>query len=996
MASAAGRKKSIVSTQGLQIDTPVANNTLLNKAASSSTSLYQQCSSLRSRLMRIRGFPHYFSLISSDDSRRSTDPVTQLWDLFSIGIPLCYIFDQLSAEEGFAKINHSQFDPDKYEANPDRVKKHAIALFAMQVRNEKVMDRIPGCEPFTVTDLWNRDSTDGLVKVVNTVTAIVEHLPEDAFDNSPPSPTLGSHDSMDTLVGEVPLPPATAQEAARNNIVREMVETERKYVQDLEVMQKYANALAQGNIIDQDTIHLLFPNLNKLVNFQRKFLIRFESAAELSWQDQRWGQLFLDNEDEFIVYEPYCANYTNASELMLANEQALSELNHMINVKGELPAFLIKPVQRVCKYPLLLDSLVKATSVASYPHFEELKRGSDAAKRIADKINEAQRRAENEQTVRNLRERIEDWKGHHLENFGDLLLDDIFVVTKSDIDREYHVFLFEKIILCCKEALPPQVNGARKVNKTNSILKKQAGVPPTPGPATQPTRKNTPLLLKGRIFLGNVTQAVPMSPRNSMPASAVPTHYPLAVWWKGDDDLEFFTLRCRREDQMRQWESAINRLIKESAQRRALDRVSHGISRVAALGQNSTNPAPVHRQPNHPFPQQPPLLQPSQQLPPPHHVYSNYNHSNSLTHNGRGIRNSPYGSEEQVSSSLSSSYGHSYPAHDGFDFEPEGDEDDYEDYPPTNYPSGRGTPMGNRRHNNAMSLPAEREPAIVPERPRAHTEDVNGPVMAQWRNNGMAPPPLPSGSHPRSQSIRGNPAYPSETYTNGAPKQRPALRSQFSSTRLKATYDANGDYRSATPDYRNGNAHTPVPSQPTSRSRSASQPSAYVPKSVPPPLPASTQWNRDRANTSSANKRGSGSSQSTGDSSEYSPNSSSPITPYGSSESSLAGVGIRPSRSQGFDNAVHHHAAPSPQVKVKVHFHEDIFVIQVPRHTEYDELVEKVGRKIRLCGPRRDDGPLRVKYVDEDGDMVSLGSTEDVQMAFEQWRPGGQVTLYVT
>jgi hypothetical protein len=28
-------------------------------------------------------------------------------------------------------------------------------------------------------------------------------------------------------------------------------------------------------------------------------------------------------EEEFVVYEPYCANYTNASELMLMEEQNL-------------------------------------------------------------------------------------------------------------------------------------------------------------------------------------------------------------------------------------------------------------------------------------------------------------------------------------------------------------------------------------------------------------------------------------------------------------------------------------------------------------------------------------------------------------------------------------------------------------------------------------------------------------------------------------------------
>ncbi|KAJ7725854.1 hypothetical protein DFH07DRAFT_248202 [Mycena maculata] len=953
--STAGRKKSIISTAGLPVDSPIQNNTLLNKAASQSVSLYQRCSALRGRLMQIRGFPFYFSL-ASPDTRQSTDPVTQLWDLFSLGVPLCYIFDQLPEDQGFNKINHSEFNEEQYDANPDRAKKHAIALFAMQIRTDKVKNSIPNCELFTVTDLFDRNSTDGLVKVVETVTAIVEHLPADAFELTPQSPSDPSF-----------VPPANAQEAARNNIIREMVETERKYVQDLEIMQKYATALSQSNLIDQDTIHLLFPNLNKLLNFQRRFLIRLEGIAELPWQDQRWGQQFLQAEEEFSVYEPYCANYTNATELMLANEQNLAALNHLINVKGELPAFLIKPIQRVCKYPLLLDSLIKASSAAGYQHYDELKHGSEAAKRITDKINEAQRRAENDQTVKSLHTRVDDWKGHHLENFGELLLDDIFVVTKSDIDREYHVFLFEKIILCCKEALGAPPNG-RKVSKSNSILKKQSAPPALslPGGVGQPQKKNTPLLLKGRIFLGNVTQAVPVSPRNST-SSAVPTQYPLAVWWKGDDDLEFFTLRCRREDQMRQWESQINRLIKESAQRRASER---SMSKIA----NSTNPRQMS------------TYAPGQ---------GNYMSGSNFSTRSRG--DSVYNQSGNTSNGM---YGgpQGYPPHDGFGFDP--DEDDFEDYPPSTYmQSGRGTPMGTRRIT-AQSMPPERDAVPGYDRPRAQTEDTNGPVMAQWRNN--VPPPSISNpnNRPRVPRVQSNTSVSSSAYSSDAnttangfgagTRSRPALRSQFSSTKLKSVYDS-GDYRNGGLPPPPANALPPAPPQ-MSRSRSASQPQAYVPKTtVPPPLPATGQWN-PRSNTSmGVNKRESGSSQSTGDSSDYSPNSSSPITPFDSSESSLGGVGMRAPM-----NGAGNTHSPYPPVKVKVHFNEDIFVIQVPRMTEYDELVEKVGRKIRLCGPRRDDGPLRVKYKDEDGDMVSLGSTEDVQMAFEQYRPGGQVTLYVT
>jgi len=82
-------------------------------------------------------------------------------------------------------------------------------------------------------------------------------------------------------------------------------------------------------------------------------------------------------------------------------------------------------------------------------------------------------------------------------------------VTKSDVDREYHVFLFEKIILCCKEVPLNAPNGSKKTGKNGSLLKKQAAPAPLSLQGSAPSsRKTTPLVLKGRIFLGNVTQAM--------------------------------------------------------------------------------------------------------------------------------------------------------------------------------------------------------------------------------------------------------------------------------------------------------------------------------------------------------------------------------------------------------------------------------------------------------------------------------------------------------
>jgi cell division control protein 24 len=86
-----------------------------------------------------------------------------------------------------------------------------------------------------------------------------------------------------------------------------------------------------------------------------------------------------------------------------------------------------------------------------------------------------------------------------------------------------------------------------------------------------------------------------------------------------------------------------------------------------------------------------------------------------------------------------------------------------------------------------------------------------------------------------------------------------------------------------------------------------------------------------------------------------------------------------------------------PPVKIKVYWLDDLFVIMVPRATSFSELVQRVQKKIRLCGGGNTDGPLRLRYDDEDGDRISLSTDEELQMAFDMTlsRTNGQLTLRV-
>ncbi|KAK1220198.1 Guanine nucleotide exchange factor for Cdc42p [Marasmius sp. AFHP31] len=424
----------------------------------------------------------------------------------------------------------------------------------------------------------------------------------DAFD-----PSTGAD-----VKSQQSLPTSTPTEKTKPSfqwdpIVRELVETERNYCRDLEILSNYAIAAFDAKLVQEGSrLYRVLSCVKDMSIFHQQFFILIKDTSELPWEEQRWGKPFIDSADGFwqaggfrASYDPYVASdaYGQIYEADPEDEANLASLNDMINAKFELPAFIKKPLGRVCKYPLLLDSLVKAARTSEHPYLEELKTGCITHKHTIDAINDLQRKIENERTKQKLLSSVEDWKGHNPDEFGNLLLDDVFVVTKNNVDREYWVYLFERILVCCKEVVGEDQK-ASSGRKSRSLLSKRAS-PPKP---MRPFGVLPKLALKGRIYTKNIVEVVSRSEAVPGDSQYRRYKYSTAVRWKtesdgthegedndeGDCGSDSMTIHFRSEERLQQWEKKFKKIIPHA------EYESIQNSTPSSPGQPTTAKATVH------------------------------------------------------------------------------------------------------------------------------------------------------------------------------------------------------------------------------------------------------------------------------------------------------------------------------------------------------------------------------------------------------------------
>ncbi|KAJ3250373.1 hypothetical protein HDU77_006727, partial [Chytriomyces hyalinus] len=152
-------------------------------------------------------------------------------------------------------------------------------------------------------------------------------------------------------------------------------------------------------------------------------------------------------EPSFDVFFPFCENYERATSFALANANMLKEFAPIIALH-ELQAYLIRPVQRLMKYPQLLNELVK---LSDSDEITLLKAGLDAIRRVTAKLNESKREDENRRLRQDLLQNLEE-SALKPKLLGNLLLSDYLslAIHSNDQYQELHTYLFENAILCCR------------------------------------------------------------------------------------------------------------------------------------------------------------------------------------------------------------------------------------------------------------------------------------------------------------------------------------------------------------------------------------------------------------------------------------------------------------------------------------------------------------------------------------------------------------------
>ncbi|PVD18636.1 hypothetical protein C0Q70_21186 [Pomacea canaliculata] len=191
-----------------------------------------------------------------------------------------------------------------------------------------------------------------------------------ASDSSTSDIHMGSEGTQRTSLSSLSsFPESDSLQAKSRHVMNELIDTEKVYVAELqEILEGYYNEMdnrASQHLIPDELAgqkNILFGNLVQIYKFHKdQFLQELQDCRDMP---AKVGKCFVNRKEEFQMYSIYCQNKPRSEALRMRvgdSNPFFKECQQRLGHKLPLGAYLLKPVQRITKYQLLLKEMLRFT-----------------------------------------------------------------------------------------------------------------------------------------------------------------------------------------------------------------------------------------------------------------------------------------------------------------------------------------------------------------------------------------------------------------------------------------------------------------------------------------------------------------------------------------------------------------------------------------------------------------------------------------------------------
>ncbi|XP_078524579.1 guanine nucleotide exchange factor VAV3 [Lissotriton helveticus] len=259
----------------------------------------------------------------------------------------------------------------------------------------------------------------------------------------------------DLMKAEAVAPTKSLESDIRSCCLLEIKQTEEKYTETLESIEKFF-MLPLKKFLSVRDFETVFINIPDLVKVHKSLMHEVHDSIN-NRNDQNLYQIFINYKERLVIYGQYCSQVETSiscldniaktkEDVKLKLEECSKRAN---NGKFTLRDLLVVPMQRVLKYHLLLQELVKHTGDSTQK--ANLKLALDAMKDLAQYVNEVKRDNETLREIKQFELSIENLN-QPLLVYGRPKVDGEIRISSVDkrTRQDRHIFLFDQAVIVCK------------------------------------------------------------------------------------------------------------------------------------------------------------------------------------------------------------------------------------------------------------------------------------------------------------------------------------------------------------------------------------------------------------------------------------------------------------------------------------------------------------------------------------------------------------------